>query len=73
MKQCKHIKTDIKFGLEQVKTPHRATHVIRVQIICRTCGAKIRWLGLPAAFVPDAPHPGDDNTSVYLPAFWLDE
>jgi len=64
---------DVKFDLEKIKSPHRATQVLKVQVICRTCGEKIRWLGLPAAFVPDAPHPGSDNTSVYLPAFWLDE
>lgn len=70
--KCDHGISDIKFEINEVRSPHHATHVLKVQIVCASCGAKIRFLGLPSSFVPDCPHPGDDNSSVFLPAFWAD-
>lgn len=54
----------------------RSEVVVAVQAHCSECGKSLRFLGLPASWLPDAPHPagtedsGVDTRTVYLPALW---
>lgn len=78
MSSCRHENATfvvITGELDKSKLNCSATHEIMVIGHC-ACGAHFHFLGLPASWLPDSPHPagseddGTDNTTIYLPGLW---
>jgi hypothetical protein len=74
---CPHLNATIKARF-MIPRGGQAEIMVRVQAHCPDCAAHLRFLGLPACWIHDAPHPagseddGTDNQAVYLPGLWTE-
>jgi hypothetical protein len=72
---CRHLNARIEAGL-MVPRGGTAEAMVRVEVRCPDCRQRLHFLGLPASWLPDAPHPegseddGVNAATVYLPALW---
>lgn len=74
---CPHLNATIEARF-MIPRGGTADGMVRVRATCPDCRQRLRFLGLPQSWLPDAPHPEgseDDGTNaatVYLPGVWME-